>query len=44
MLDWFKAAGREPGGFYGHYKTLAEETRGSPAARPASSPASGFRR
>jgi hypothetical protein len=29
MLDWFKAAAREPGGFYGYYKTLAEERRDS---------------
>jgi hypothetical protein len=25
MLDWFKQAGREPGGFYRYYKTLVEE-------------------
>ena len=25
MLDWFKAAGREPGGFYRYYKALAQE-------------------
>jgi hypothetical protein len=25
MFDWFKSAAREPGGFYGYYRTLAEE-------------------
>jgi predicted phage terminase large subunit-like protein len=25
ILDWFKSAGREPGGFYQHYKALAQE-------------------
>jgi hypothetical protein len=25
MLDWFKQAGPEPGGFYRYYKTLVEE-------------------
>ena len=24
LLDWFKAAGREPGGFYGYYRMLAQ--------------------
>src|SRR6266581_6476366 len=35
MLDWFKAAGRAPGGFYQYYKTLAEELRDSPTVGPA---------
>ena len=25
MLDWFKGAAREPGGFYGYYPAIAEE-------------------
>jgi hypothetical protein len=25
LLDWFKEAAREPGGFYGHYRALAEK-------------------
>jgi hypothetical protein len=25
MLDWFKQASPEPGGFYQHYKALVEE-------------------
>jgi hypothetical protein len=35
LLDWFKQAGREPGGFYQYYKTLAEELCDSPTVRPA---------
>ena len=35
MLDWFKQAGREPGGLYQYYKELAEELRDSQTARPA---------
>ena len=31
MLDWFKAADRDPGGFYGYYRALAEELRGASA-------------
>ena len=35
MLDWLKQAGREPGGLYQYYKTLAEELRDSPTVGPA---------
>ena len=35
MLDWFKAAGREPGGFYGYYRALAEELHDPPTVKPA---------
>jgi predicted phage terminase large subunit-like protein len=35
MLDWFKGAGREPGGFYQYYKTLAEEFADPRRDRPA---------
>src|SRR6266478_6803545 len=34
MLDWFKQAGREPGGFYHYYRMLAAELRDPQAARP----------
>jgi len=44
MLDWFKGAAREPGGFYGYYKTLAEELRAPATSRPAPLSASGLRR
>jgi len=44
MLDWFKGAAREPGGFYGYYKTLAEELRAQATSRPAPLSASGLRR
>jgi hypothetical protein len=33
-LDWFKAAACEPGGFYGYYKTLAEELHGLQTVKP----------
>ena len=35
MLDWFKQAGRAPGGLYQYYKTLAEELRDPQTVRPA---------
>ncbi len=35
MLDWFKQVGRQPGGLYHYYKTLAEELRDSPTVGPA---------
>jgi predicted phage terminase large subunit-like protein len=35
MLDWFKAAGREPGGFYGYYRALAEELLDPQTVNPA---------
>jgi predicted phage terminase large subunit-like protein len=35
MLDWFKQSGRDPGGFYQYYKTLAEELRDAPTVGPA---------
>ena len=35
LLDWFKAAGREPGGLYQYYKTLAEELSDPQAVKPA---------
>jgi hypothetical protein len=35
MLDWFKQAGRKPGGLYQYYKTLAEELRDAPTVGPA---------
>ena len=41
MLDWFKAAGREPGGLYGYYRALAEELRET--VKPAPLSASPFR-
>ena len=41
MLDWFKAAAREPDGLYGHYKALAEELRET--VKPAPLSASPFR-
>jgi len=44
MLDWFKQGGREPGGFYGYYKALAEELRNPQTVKPAPLSASGLRR
>jgi len=44
MKDWFKGAGREPGGLYGYYRMLAEQLRDPPAVEPAPLPGSGFRR
>jgi len=45
MLDWFKGAGRAPGGLYQYYKALAEELRDPQADRPGPlSARSGFRR
>jgi hypothetical protein len=44
MLDWFKGAGREPGGFYQYYKLLAEELPEPQTAAPASLPATRFLR
>ena len=44
MLDWFKGAGREPGGLYAYYKMLAKELRDPPTVGPAPLSASGFRR
>jgi hypothetical protein len=35
MLDWFKGAAREPGGFYGYYRTLAEELHNPQTVKPA---------
>jgi hypothetical protein len=34
MLDWFKAAARAPGGFYGYYRALAEELPDPQTASP----------
>jgi hypothetical protein len=44
MLDGFKGAAREPSGFYGYYKTLADELRASLTVRPAPLSAGHFRR
>jgi hypothetical protein len=35
VLDWFKGAAREPGGFYGYYRTLAEELPEPQTVKPA---------
>src|SRR5438270_13509335 len=35
MLDWFKGAGREPGGFFGYYKMLAEKLTDPQTVGPA---------
>ena len=35
MLDWFEAAARQPGGFYGYYKRLAEEVSKPNTVEPA---------
>ena len=43
MLDWFKGAAREPGGFYQYYKTLAEELPDPQTAKPAPLSVSGYR-
>jgi hypothetical protein len=44
LLDWFKGAAREPGGFYGYYRTLAEELHDPQTAKPVPLSASGLRR
>jgi len=44
MLDWFKGAAREPGGFYGYYRMLAKELPDRPTVKPAPLPAGGSRR
>jgi hypothetical protein len=44
LFDWFKSAGREPGGFYGYYRLLARELPDPQTAKPASLSANGFRR
>jgi len=44
MLDWFKGAGREPGGFYGYYRALAEELSDPRNVQPTPPSASSFRR
>ena len=44
MLDWFKAAGREPGGFYGFYRALAEALRDTRTTNAAPLSANSFRR
>jgi hypothetical protein len=44
MLDWFKQASREPGGFYGYYRTLAEALPDPQTVKHAPLSASGFRR
>jgi hypothetical protein len=44
MLDWFKGVAREPGGFYGYYRALAEELADAQTVTPAPLSASRFRR
>ena len=44
MLDWFKGAAREPGGFYGYYRALAQELADPQTTTPLPLSASGFRR
>ena len=44
MLDWFKQAGREPGGLYDYYRMLAEELPDPQTVKPAPLSASGCRR
>ena len=39
MLDWFKGAAREPGGFYGYYRMLAKELSDRQTVKPAPLPA-----
>jgi hypothetical protein len=43
MLDWFKQPGREPGGLYQYYKTLAEKLPDPETAKPAPLSVSGYR-
>ena len=43
MLDWFKSATRERGGFYGYYRALAEEVSELQTVKPAALSASPFR-
>ncbi len=42
MLDWFKGAGREPGGFYRYYKALAQEPQTPQRPEPLSVTAKGL--
>jgi hypothetical protein len=44
MLDWFKGAAREPGGFYGYYRALAGKLPDPQTVKPAPLSAGGFRR
>jgi predicted phage terminase large subunit-like protein len=43
-LDWFKAATREPGGFYGYCRALAGKLPDPQTVEPAPLSAGGFRR
>jgi hypothetical protein len=44
MLDWFKGAAREPGGFYGYYRVLAAELPDPQMVEPAQLSIRSFRR
>jgi len=43
MLDWFKTAGREPGGFYGYYRALAAGLADARKVEPTRPSASSLR-